>query len=440
MNAIVNEAIALLPNSSVERVGHIVRAYGTTLRASGLNAQIGSRVSIRNKSDSSQHDVKLQADVVGIDASDLLLYPLGSIDGIELGSEVALVDHSHKIEFSSKMLGHVYNGLGQAMDDSPLFDAESVLPINAEAPSPMLRQSINEVFTTGIKAIDGLLTVGCGQRVGIFAPAGAGKSTLLNMLAAESDTDVVVIALIGERGREVAEFIHELLDDATRARSVLIVATSDRPAMERVLAARYATTIAEGFRAQGKNVLLLMDSLTRYARALRDIGLSVGETPVRRGYPSSVFADLPKLLERSGNDASGSITAFYTVLMEDEDTTDPIAEETRSILDGHIMLTRKLGENGHYPAIDVLSSVSRLFQSLCSPEHQAYAKRVRQLLAKYNDIEFLVQVGEYNKGSDELADAAIERHDDLLAFLQQTHDSRSSFESTLNSMRKLGSG
>ena len=443
MSASVENFLQQLPESSVERVGCIVKAYGTTLRASGLDARVGSRVAIcsvdgeHGANITNDADVILYADVVGIDGNELLLYPLGSIDGIRLGAAVRSVDSAHHMSFSTQMPGRVYDGLGIVLDGDTAPDVQCRLPLNADAPSPINRLPIKDVFATGIKAIDSLLTVGCGQRIGIFAAAGAGKSTLLNMLATNSSADVTVIALIGERGREVAEFINEKLTPETRARTVMVVSTSDRPAMERVQAARFATAVAEGFRAEGKNVLLLMDSVTRYARAMRDIGLSVGEAPVRRGFPGSVFADLPKLLERAGNSNTGSITAFYTVLTEDEENIDAIGEETRSILDGHIILSRKLGESGHYPAIDVLASTSRLFLSLADEAHQQSAIKLRKMMSKYEDIEFLVQVGEHVRGTDSLADQAIDSQDDIKLFLQQRHDTPSAFADTKRLLKKL---
>jgi len=443
MNASVENLVQHLPESSVERVGCIVKAYGTTLRASGLDARVGSRVAIcstdkdHSGNVNSDIDVTLYADVVGIDGNELLLYPLGSIDGIGLGAAVRSVSSAHHMSFSTQMPGRVYDGLGNVLDGEAAPVAQCRLPLNADAPSSINRLPIEDVFVTGIKAIDSLLTVGCGQRIGIFAAAGAGKSTLLNMLATNSSADVTVIALIGERGREVAEFINEKLTPETRERTVMVVSTSDRPAMERVQAARFATSVAEGFRAEGKNVLLLMDSVTRYARAMRDIGLSVGEAPVRRGFPGSVFADLPRLLERAGNSNTGSITAFYTVLTEDEENIDAIGEETRSILDGHIILSRKLGESGHYPAIDVLASTSRLFLSLTDDTHQQSAIQLRKMMSKYEDVEFLVQVGEHVRGADKLADLAIDSQADIQSFLQQRHDTPSAYADTLEALNKL---
>ena len=293
------------------------------------------------------------------------------------------------------------------------------------------------MFVTGVKAIDSVLTIGRGQRVGIFATAGGGKSTLLSMLARNSSADVIVIGLVGERGREVSEFINENLGPEGMRKSVVIVATSDRPAMERLMAAQSATAVAEGFRSQGKNVLLLIDSVTRTARALREIGLSVGEPPVRQGFPPSVFAELPRLFERAGNDEHGTITAFYTVLAEDEDAMDPVVEETRSILDGHIVLSRAMGEAGYYPAIDILASVSRVFPAITSAAHQQAATHLRKLLSKHNDVELLVQMGEYEKGSDALADESIQKFEQLRKFLSQLPQDTSAFKDTISSLEAL---
>ena len=291
-----------------------------------------------------------------------------------------------------------------------------------------------------MRALDSALTVGVGQRIGVFATAGGGKSTLLGMLARQAASDVVVVALVGERGREVREFIDDSLGAAGMARSVLVVATSERPAMERLRAAQAATAIAEGFRAQGLRVLLLMDSVTRYARALREIGLSVGEPAVRRGFPPSVFAELPRLFERAGNDAVGSITAFYAVLAEDEDGSDPVAEEVRSILDGHIVLSRELGQAGHYPAIDLLASTSRVFNRVSTPAQREHALRLRALMAKHAEIRFLLQVGEYRAGSDDLADQAIARWPAIEALLRQPPEEATPFAETLRRLREVVAG
>jgi type III secretion protein N (ATPase) len=301
----------------------------------------------------------------------------------------------------------------------------------------MQRKLIEKPISMGVRSIDGLLTCGEGQRMGIFAAAGGGKSTLLAKLIRSADVDVTVLALIGERGREVREFIEHDLGEEGMARSVLVVATSDRPAMERAKAAFVATSIAEYFRDQGKRVLLLMDSVTRFARAQREIGLAAGEPPTRRGYPPSVFAALPKLMERAGQSDKGSITALYTVLVEGDDMTEPVADETRSILDGHIILSRKLAAMNHYPAIDVLRSASRVMNQIVDNNHQVSAAHMREMLAKYEEVELLIKIGEYQHGADSRADMAIAQSDDIRAFLRQGTHELSELEETVNQLRGL---
>lgn len=407
--------------------GRVVRAYGTTVRVSGLQARIGQQCLITDRS-SSYHVV---ADVVGLIDGQAILLPLGNLQGIAADAEVELLQEQSQVVFGEALLGRVIDGLGRPLDGRPLPEGLRMQPLHAEAPPPLQRKPIKEAFSTGLRAIDAMLTAGVGQRLGVFAMAGGGKSTMLAMLARQAFADVIVIGLIGERGREVHEFIEQNLGESGLRRSVIVVSTSDRPSMERVRAAHAATAIAEGFRAQGKQVLLLMDSVTRFARALREIGLSVGEPAVRRGYPPSVFAELPRLFERSGNDHRGSITAFYTVLTEDEHGDDPIAEEVRSILDGHIVLTRELAWRGHYPAIDVLASTSRLFTTVASREQQDAALKVRALLAKYNEIELLLQVGEYQEGTDKLADEAIARRPAIEQLCRQRSDETSDLTQTI---------
>ncbi len=413
--------------------GRIVRAFGTTLHASGLKARIGQQCRITDPSSGTV----LLAEVVGLSDGHAILVPLSNLQGVALDSEVEVLSEESSVPFGPALIGRVLDGFGRPLDGLPAPAVEETMPLYAAAPEALKRKTISTPFITGVRAIDCLLTVGAGQRVGVFAMAGGGKSTLLGMLARQSQADVIVIGLIGERGREVREFVEDTLGPQGLRRSVLVVSTSDRPAMERLRAAYAATAIAEGFRARGANVLLLMDSVTRVARALREIGLSVGEPAVRRGFPPSVFAELPRLFERSGNDAVGKITAFYTVLLEEEDGGDPVAEEVRSILDGHIVLSRKLGQAGHYPAIDVLGSISRVFDRVTDSVQQDAAQRLRALMAKYAEIEFLLRVGEYKAGSDSLADEAIEKRSAVDALLRQAANEPSAFSASLLQMQEL---
>jgi type III secretion protein N (ATPase) len=413
--------------------GRVVQAFGTTLRVSGLSARIGQQCLI--------HDARgsgLRAEVVGLSHGDAILVPLSGLHDVASDAQVEIVAEAPTVPCGPALLGRVLDSFGMPLDGRPLPSGQiTQRPVHCAAPNPLQRLPVEQVFATGVRAIDSALTVGEGQRVGVFATAGGGKSTLLGMLARQAASDVNVIALVGERGREVREFIDDSLGAAGLARSVIVVATSDRPAMERLRAAQAATAIAEGFRAQGARVLLLMDSVTRYARALREIGLAVGEPAVRRGFPPSVFAELPRLFERAGNDATGSITAFYTVLAEDEDGSDPVAEEVRSILDGHIVLSRELAQAGHYPAIDVLASASRVFNRVAQPAHRDGALRLRALMAKHAQIRFLLQVGEYRAGSDVLADQAIERWPAIESLLRQPPEEATGFEQTLERLQEV---
>jgi type III secretion protein N (ATPase) len=335
------------------------------------------------------------------------------------------------------LLGRVLDGLGNPLDGREAPQTGARYPVYADPPNPMLRRIIDHPLSMGLRAIDGMLTCGEGQRMGIFAAAGGGKSTLLSCLVKGTEADITVLALIGERGREVREFIERDLGPEGMKKAVLVVSTSDRSAMERLKAAYIATAIAEYFRDQGKKVLLLMDSVTRFGRALREIGLAAGEPPTRRGFPPSVFSSLPLLMERAGNSDKGSITALYTVLVEGDDMTEPIADETRSILDGHIVLSRKLASGGHYPAIDILASVSRVMNAVVEKDHKDMAGDMRKILAKYAEMELLVQIGEYKKGADAEVDNALERIRNVNGFLRQGTDERSSFAQTLQAMRDV---
>lgn len=418
---------------SVAPRGRVMQAYGTMLRVTGIGARIGAQCEIVCADGSAS----IKAEVVGFADGHALVVPLGPMQGVALDSEVRLLDEASQVWFGKELCGRVLDGFGVPLDGRPLPAGLSAVPLMAQAPNPLQRRGVDEPFVTGVRAIDSMLTVGEGQRVGVFAAAGGGKSTLLGMLARRAQCDVIVIGLIGERGREVREFIDDSLGHEGLARSVLVVSTSERPAMERVRAAYTATAIAEGFRAQGANVLLLMDSVTRFARALREIGLAVGEPPARRGFPPSVFAELPRLFERAGNDMHGSITAFYTTLLEDEDSSDPVAEEVRSILDGHFVLSRALGQANHYPAIDVLASVSRTFTRVAEESHHRAAAHVRGLMAKHAEIKLLLQLGEYKAGSDPQADQAIAKLPAIHALLKQRPDESTPYDDTLRQLRAL---
>ncbi len=352
-DALSTQGLALLQRlrttRTVEEHGQIVQASGTLLRATGLHARIGQPCRIFDTDAPHDTSTHLRAEVVGFTGNQVLLAPFGPLAGVSVGASVVALTQEDALPCGPDLLGRVLDAFARPIDTGPALSQAVQTPLQRDAPHPLARRPIDRAFATGVRAIDAGLTLGEGQRVGIFAMAGGGKSTLLGMLARQARADVNVIALVGERGREVAEFLEDALGPQGLARSVVIVSTSDRPALERVRAAYTATAIAEGFRAQGKRVMLLMDSVTRFARGLREIGLAANEPPVRRGFPPSVFAELPRLFERAGNDAHGSITAFYTVLLDDEDGGDPIAEEVRSILDGHIVLSRKLGAGAPLP-------------------------------------------------------------------------------------------
>jgi type III secretion protein N (ATPase) len=429
---------ALQSARTVAEVGRVVQAAGTVLRATGLHARIGQQCEVFDPAQADGEEA-LTAEVIGFSGSELMLAPYGSLRRLAVGAAVRALADDASVPAGDGVLGRVIDAFGRSLDGAPLAASRlRPAPLHAPAPAPLARRPIALPFPTGVRAIDSTLTVGEGQRVGIFAMAGCGKSTLLGMLARHARADVNVIALVGERGREVREFLDDCLGAAGLARSVVVVSTSDRPALERVRAAYAATAIAEGFRRDGRRVLLLVDSVTRFARGLRELGLSALEPPVRRGYPPSVFAELPRLFERAGNDAAGSITAFYTVLVEDDDQGDPVAEEVRSILDGHIVLSRDLVHAHHYPAIDVLASVSRVFTRIASREHQNSAGALRQLLNAYREVEFLLRIGEYQPGgANQAADRAIERIDAVRAFLQQQVDDANDFDATLTRLAQI---
>ena len=415
--------------------GRIIQVAGTVVRAVLPQARIGELCLLRNKYD----EKGIPAEVIGIDHKDVLLAPIGDMSGMSTSTQVIATGVMLEVPVGDDLLGCVLDGVGNIIDKGgrEACHFEESYPVVQASPDPLSRTKISRALSVGVKAIDGLATCGVGQRMGVFAGAGVGKSTFISMLVEHADVDVNVVALIGERGREVREFIEDSLGKESLKKTVLIVATSDRPAIERLKAAYVATAVAEYFRDQGKNVLLLMDSLTRFARAQREIGLAAGEAPARRGFPPSVFAELPKLVERAGCNDKGSITAFYTVLVEGDDMSEPIADEIRSLLDGHIVLSRKLASKNHYPAIDVLDSLSRVMPSLVTLEHSQVAARTNELLAKYQEIEFLIRVGEYTKGADPLADEAVEKIDAINAFLKQPAKEYNSMEQTIAQLEQI---
>jgi flagellum-specific ATP synthase len=395
--------------------GRVVQLIGLVVESEGPLAAVGELCRI----ESAWHDGSTLAEVVGFRNHNVLLMPLGETRGIHPGSQVIALGTSLQVPVGESLKGRVIDGLGQPLDDLGPIDAENTVPLNMTPPHPLKRQRIRQPFRTGVKAIDAFTPCGRGQRLGIFAGSGVGKSTLLGMIASQAEADVNVIALIGERGREVREFIEKDLTEAGRRKSVVVVATSNQPAIARLKGAFMAMAIAEHFRDSGQNVLMMMDSVTRFAMAQREIGLAVGEPPATRGYTPSVFSLLPQLLERAGTGPEGSITGLFTVLVEADDMNDPIADAVRSILDGHVVLTRELATQNHYPAIDVLESVSRLTRDLTSSEQQELTGRARESLAVFKRNQDLISIGAYPPGSNPAIDLAIELRDPLQHFLRQ---------------------
>ncbi|MCP4745709.1 MAG: EscN/YscN/HrcN family type III secretion system ATPase [Desulfobacteraceae bacterium] len=415
----------------VHQKGRVEEVLGTVIKATVPGVRVGELCILKE----AWSDDELLAEVVGFFRKTAVLTPLGDMQGLSASTQVIATGKVLQISVGQKLLGRVLDAMAKPIDGLPL-EEQTHYPIYGVPPAPLQRSIIDSAFETGLRAIDGLLTCGRGQRIGVYAGPGVGKSTLLGMLANGSNADVTVIGLIGERGREVREFIQYSLGEGLQ-KSVLVVSTSDRPAMERLKAAYTATAIAEYFRDQGLNVLLLMDSLTRYSRALREIGLAAGEPPTRRGFPPSVFSSLPLLLERAGTSDKGSITAFYTILVEGDDMSEPIAEETKSLLDGHIVLSQKLADSGHYPAIDVLPSLSRVMSSITDRSHQQCAYKLRSLLSAYKNVELLVRIGEYKKGSDPLADEAISKMDQINDFLRQSDIDKTELNQTVEQLAEL---
>jgi flagellum-specific ATP synthase len=406
-------------NDFIQYTGKVSKVVGLTIESNGPEVNIGEICRLYAIKSSKVVD----AEVVGFSDNKVLLMPLGDMTGIGPGSKVIATGKPLLVKVADNLLGRVLDGMGNPIDGFDKISPKKLYNVNNKAPHPLFRNRIKNPLSLGVKTIDGLLTIGKGQRVGIFAGSGVGKSTLLGMIARNTKADINVIALIGERGREVREFIEKDLQEEGLARSIVVVATSDQPALIRLTGALVATTIAEYYRDQGKDVLLLMDSLTRFAMAQREIGLAVGEPPVSRGYTPSVFAVLPKLLERAGNSECGSITGLYTVLVDGDDLTEPVTDTARGILDGHIVLSRALANKNQYPAIDVLASISRVMSDIVSKDHKKTAAEIKKAMAVYKEAEDLINIGAYAKGSNERIDYAIDVIDNIIGFIEQgTHD------------------
>ncbi|MCR5626026.1 MAG: flagellar protein export ATPase FliI [Lachnospiraceae bacterium] len=416
-----------------KKLGKVVNVVGLTIESIGPDARLADMCQIIPDDDSIP---PIHAEVVGFKGQKTLLMPYEETVGVGAGCMVVNLGHPLTVSASDDLLGKTLDGLGRPTDGSTILHGQEY-SVEQAPPDPMDRVIINEILPLGVKAVDGLMTIGKGQRIGIFAGSGVGKSTLMGMFARNTRADINVIALIGERGREVREFIERDLGEEGMKRSVVIVATSDKPALVRNKAAKTATAVAEYFRDQGRDVLLMMDSLTRFSMAQREIGLASGEPPVTRGYPPSVYAEMPKLLERAGNGAKGSITGLYTVLVDGDDFNEPITDTARSILDGHIMLSRQLAHQNHYPAIDVLQSISRCMSQIATKEHKAAAGKLKNVLATYREAEDLINIGAYQKGSNANIDNAIEKIDAVNDYLMQDVEAKFEFNDELAMLKAL---
>ncbi|WP_072864095.1 flagellar protein export ATPase FliI [Marinitoga hydrogenitolerans] len=425
----INRKIQTIDLFSLE--GIVDRITGVVIESKGPDVSLGDLCSITLRNGNTA-----LCEVVGFIGNKVLLMPFEDIHGLYVGAKVKRLNRKVSIGITQNLLGRVLDGIGRPIDGKSL-SVDKYRSIYSPPPNPLIRRKIEEPLSVGVKAIDGLITLGKGQRIGIFAGSGVGKSTLLGMIARNTSADINVISLIGERGREVREFIERDLGEEGLRRSVVVVSTSDQPALMRTKALLSATTIAEFFRDMGYNVMLMVDSLTRWAMAQREIGLSIGEPPATRGYTPSVFADLPKILERAGNSDKGSITAIYTVLVEGDDFNEPISDTVRGIVDGHIILSRRLAESSHYPAIDVLASISRLMSAVVSSEHLDAAYIVRDIMATYNDAKDLIEVGAYKEGTNKKIDIAKREIENINAFLKQGTFERPTFEEIVDQLKKL---
>jgi flagellum-specific ATP synthase len=428
----INKYRNLADKTYEKSLGRVVKVVGLTIESIGPKANLNDLCYIVSK-DKAQ---TLMAEVVGFRDDRILLMPYGNVEGIGIGSTVESAKEPLKVYVGDSLLGKTLDGLGKPIDNSEL-KLNTGYSVEAEPPDPLKRKLIDEVLPLGVKAVDAMMTVGKGQRIGIFAGSGVGKSTLLGMFARNTKADINVIALIGERGREVREFIERDLGEEGLRRSVVVVATSDKPALIRKKAAKTATAIAEYFRDQGKDVLLMMDSLTRFSMAQREIGLASGEPPVSRGYPPSVYSEMPKLLERAGNSEQGSITGLYTVLVDGDDFNEPITDTARGILDGHIMLTRKFANKNHYPAIDVLQSISRVMSTIADKEHKEAAGKLKMVLATYSEAEDLINIGAYKNGSNKDIDYAISKIDSVNEFLRQDVNDKLEFGQIIDLLAEI---
>ena len=425
------DAIHRIP--MITHKGYVDQVIGLIIYANGPRASMGELCYILNGEES------VAAEVVGFKEGYILLMPLGLFSGIRPGTEVVATGRSLQVQVSEKLRGRVLDALGNPLD--------GLLPVNGTScsltntpPHPLNRKRIDSVLELGVKALDGMLTCGVGQRLGIFAGSGVGKSTLLGMISRNSKADINVIALIGERGREVKEFLERDLGPEGLERSIIVVASSDQPALYRIKGAYTATAIAEHFRDQGYNVMLMMDSVTRFAMAQRELGLAVGEPPATKGYTPSVFAELPKLMERSGASHTGTITALYTVLVDGDDMNEPIADAARGILDGHIVLSRRIAMQNHYPSIDILNSVSRVMKDIVSPEHYRMSQKIKELMAVYNEAKDLIDVGAYVKGSNPRIDLAVSKMDQINQFLRQETYENYTLDETISIMQDILEG
>ena len=419
---------------SIKMVGTINKAVGLVIESQGPPVRVGDLCDIVDESSEESTAVE----VIGFKEKTVLSMPLGRLQGVKLGNKIVARNKPALVKVGSKLLGRVLDGLGNPIDELGPLEFSDEYPLHRQPENPLMRENIQEPLGTGVRAVDGILTCGKGQRVGIFGGSGVGKSTLLGMMAKYTSADINVISLVGERGRELRSFVEKDLGEEGLRRSVVVVSTSDNPPLVRIRAALTATAIAEYFKDQGKDVLLVMDSVTRFAMAQREVGLAAGEPPASKGYTPSVFALLPKLLERAGNfRGKGSITGFYTVLVEGDDMNDPVADSVRAILDGHIILSRELASRNHYPCIDILSSASRLFPELADVKHRTAAGRLRELLATYKKAEDLINIGAYVKGSNPQIDKSIEKIDSINSFLRQNNNEKVTYHAAVGGLGVL---